>query len=478
MKALPPLDLESLQRAVHGALSDWTRSGDGGAELARHLLLAREHEGDGDRLAANAGTRQVAYRLLEETLQQLEEQDEIGARVLRLRFYEGEITRQVATRLHASPDQVNRWQRAAIEGLTALLFAKEISLRDDRTGKLLAALPPVPYSRLIGLQSLQSEIVGQLQQPGEPLVIALSGIGGIGKTSLADAALRLVAPSLVFEQMVWVRTHIDPAGGEQAARSSWTQAELALYQAVCPTYEPAGSQAAIYERLVEALNSRAVLICMDNLESEEQTTYFLERIRPLAGPGKFILTTRARPTVSAPAYFRALGELAFADAVTLLRHHAQASGIKELETASDDDLMAVYNVTGGNPLALKLVAGLSAVMSMQDILSGLRKSRPGPIETMYRSIYWETWRTLSPDAQALLQGMPLVAETGALPEQLMAISGLPENRFWPAVHELFARSLLEVRGSVRERRYSIHQLTETFLHTEIIGWTTHEPRFS
>jgi hypothetical protein len=109
-------------------------------------------------------------------------------------------------------------------------------------------------------------------------------------------------------------------------------------------------------------------------------------------------------------------------------------------------------------------------MSLLDILGGLEKSRPGPIEEMYRRIYWEAWRTLSTDAQALLQAMPLVAEPGALPEQMQAISGLEEARFWPAVHQLFARSLLEVRGTIYEKRYSIHRLTETFLHTEIVDW--------
>ena len=131
---------------------------------------------------------------------------------------------------------------------------------------------------------------------------------------------------------------------------------------------------------------------------------------------------------------------------------------------------------GGNPLALRLVASLTAVIPLRDILDGLARSRPGPIENMYRAIYWEAWRSLSAQAQALLQAMPLTAETGALPEQMQAISGLDDDVFWSAVHELFARSLLEVRGSVHERRYSIHRLTETFLRTEIVDWPEEEER--
>jgi hypothetical protein len=110
-------------------------------------------------------------------------------------------------------------------------------------------------------------------------------------------------------------------------------------------------------------------------------------------------------------------------------------------------------------------------MSLPDIIAGLEKSRPGLIEDMYRAIYLEAWQTLSADAQDLLQAMPLVAHSGALPEQMQAISGLEERSFWSAVHELFTRSLLEVGGTVRERRYSIHRLTETFLRTEIVDFS-------
>ncbi len=186
------------------------------------------------------------------------------------------------------------------------------------------------------------------------------------------------------------------------------------------------------------------------------------------------MTTRARPTVSAPAFFRSVEELPFNDAAGLLRHHAQTIGSQALAAAGEADYQAIFEVTGGNPLALKLVTGLAAVLPLPQILDSLASSRPGPIEDMYRHIYWEAWRSLSQAGQKLLQAMPLVAETGALPDQMMAMSGLAEDQFWLAVTELFSRSLLEVRGDVRERRYSVHRLTETFLRTEIIDWPEEE----
>ena len=114
-------------------------------------------------------------------------------------------------------------------------------------------------------------------------------------------------------------------------------------------------------------------------------------------------------------------------------------------------------------------------MPLAEALAGLKQSRPGQIEKLYRHIYWKTWQTLSQEACALLQAMPLISEMGGPPGYLRTISGLTEAQLWPAIQELRRRSLLEVRGSLQEKRYGIHRLTETFLRTEIIDWPETAP---
>jgi hypothetical protein len=224
------------------------------------------------------------------------------------------------------------------------------------------------------------------------------------------------------------------------------------------------------KRLCQALKTTPHLVVVDNLETTTHVDYVAAKLLAFTEPSRFLLTSRARPSGKTAVYIHSLQELPFNDAAALLRQHARITGLEELSEADDQTMAAVYEVTGGNPLALKLVVSLTAVLPLPQILADLSKSRVGPIEDLYRHIYWQTWRTLTPPAQNLLQAMPLAAASGALPEQMQAMSELDDDDFWAAIRELTTRSLLEVQGTIQDRRYGIHRLTETFLHTEIIRW--------
>ena len=165
-----------------------------------------------------------------------------------------------------------------------------------------------------------------------------------------------------------------------------------------------------------------------------------------------------------------MGELSKEDTFSLIRQQARLRGQNDLAEASEDKLQVIYDVAGGNPLAIKLVVGLTDVYPLTSILADLKKAKTREVSDLYIQIYWYAWNSLSEHGQALLEVMPMVSMIGVTPEKLSVMSGLEEEKLWLAISELVNRSLLDVRGTTWERRYTIHRLTESFLFTEIIRW--------
>jgi hypothetical protein len=468
------LTLEELEAAVHQALVSWGDLAGDSPNKLDSLLLAQlqqaDPEGEGGRPAGLLARRRATNKLLMEAINELGKKDETAAKVLQLRFVQGQIIRDVANRLYASTDQVNRWQRASIKDLAQILYSRELASREQRFSALEAQLPASPYTRLFGLEEVKQQGIEQLLTPKDVWVLTIVGIGGIGKTSLADAIVREVISYLIFDRVLWWRAGGWPMSGRPLAPEElFDQFSLAIAEQLFPESPPLSAEDRRWQ-LRQELTSKPFLVVIDNLETDESTAHMLAAIQEFVEPTKFILTSRSRPTVAATSYFLSLEELSLGDATALLRYQAETIGLADLANAGEETLDAIFRVTGGNPLALKMVVSLAAVLPLPAVLEDLGRGRPGPIEDLYRNIYWEAWRALSDSARALLQAMPLVSESGALPEQLLAISGLSDAALWSAVTELVSRSLLEVRGSVHERRYGIHRLTETFLRTEIIDW--------
>lgn len=469
MSGSPHLKLEEMQTAVHAALASWGKSPSGTENPLNRLLLVQNQCAPQERNFPPA-RRQAVDRVLLDGLQKLEEQDKVGAAVLHGRFRDGKITRQVAQEMHASPDQVNRWQRAALEQLAQLLYHQEQALRAELMATLMDDLPPAPYSKLFGFADQCQAILEQLLQPESPWLIAITGIGGIGKTSLADFVARQTVDHLAYGRILWLRVENQPLSG--AVIDPEKAYELLLADLARKVLPASGGDVSALQasQLRQILQAAPHLIVVDNLETAVQTDYFAQQLAAFTNPSRFLLTSRARPSGNTAVYVHTLPELTASEATDLLRHHAASIGLPELASAPAETYAAIYAITGGNPLALKLVASLAATLPLPQILADLPHSRLGPVEELYRHIYWRTWRTLSAEAQLLLQAMPLVATSGALPSQMQAISGLEDGAFWTAVQELTTRSLLEIQGSLHQRRYGIHHLTETFLRTEIIQW--------
>ena len=196
--------------------------------------------------------------------------------------------------------------------------------------------------------------------------------------------------------------------------------------------------------LVKLLKEVPTLIVVDNLETVADYQTFVPYLRQLANPSKFLITTRFSLQSYSDIFCYSLSELEEADALAFLRHEAVARDITRLAETTPEQLAAIYQVVGGNPLALKLVGQL------------------------YNYIYWQAWVMLDDAGRQLFLSMP-VMPNGTFSD-LEMVSGLDADDLQEALSRLVDLSLVEIGGEADEPSYRLHRLTETFLTNEVVKW--------
>jgi hypothetical protein len=218
------------------------------------------------------------------------------------------------------------------------------------------------------------------------------------------------------------------------------------------------------------LKQAAHLVVIDNLETVEDYLALLPTLRALANPTKFLLTSRHSLKSQPDVYCQPLSELSRADALAFLRHEGLVRGFPALAEAEEDQLASIYDVVGGNPLALKLVIGQIHILPLSRILEQLKQAKSKPEQDLYTYIYWRAWEALSPPGRQTLLSMPMASSRGMIFDHLARVSNLSSDSLSQAIAELARFSLLEIGGDLAQPRYRIHRLTETFLLTEIAHW--------
>jgi len=466
------LTLETLQTNILQALTDWHHP-------YRHLSTLDELYIYDKLLEEFSGNIQHATNhILRQALERLSYDHQEYAAVLQSRYIDNEKVESAAGRMNISEATFHRKRNEALPLLTEAVMHIDREARNKYRNQMEARLAPSTYTQYVGREDSSALLIELLNEQSAPWIATVVGIGGIGKTSLVDTVTREIIRQASFYEVGWVTASqtIFNAGGSILPVTQPTISTTSIVEKLCTQLLPGYTSSVqrtseeSFAMLEQRLKSAPFLIVVDNLETLADIELLLPLLRRLANPTKFLLTTRNSLYDEPDLYHLKVPELIWKDALQLMRWEAEQRNIQSVTVAGDVDLYPIYEAVGGNPLALRLVIGLLHRHPLKGILADLLAARGSQIEALYTYIYAQSWRRLGEIEQDVLIAMPLISEEGGRFEMLASMCELDESTLREALDTLVTLNLIEARGDLYERRYTIHSLTRAFLHEQVIRW--------
>jgi hypothetical protein len=419
---------------------------------------------------AGAGTAAQNRAILDRGLDLLRIISPESEDLLRQRFEQRRDVLDVANRFNLSESALYYRQRQAVAQLTEILNKLEDSASSEWQERIMSRLPLPSYVELVGVDEPRQQLLDMLSSPREPFIVAIEGLGGLGKTALADRVTRDLVKTTCFDEIAWItakQTHLSSFGrlqveSGQPALTFPMLIDQLITQFDLPETETTHLQ---QQRLVKQyLREQTCLVVIDNLETVADYRSLLPELRQWQAPSKFLLTSRFRLLEEPSIFSLPLSELPVESAFALIRLEAKRSGFDTLVTAPEAELQKIYDTVGGNPLALKLIIGQLRFYSLPQVLARFdQKQQARSQEEIFDYIYLEIWENLPDDSKVVLLTLTQAGESGFTFEHLTAVAGLNRRQVGAAIEELILLSLVDLGGTLSERRYRLHRLTERFL---------------
>jgi NB-ARC domain len=333
--------------------------------------------------------------------------------------------------------------------------------------------PARPPQEFIGRHDDLANLLSVLRDSQIPLV-TLKGMGGIGKTALADEAVRIIGTEGLFSAIFWHSTQAEKFVGDGVVRTEVADYtfEALLDDLLRHSQLPWSADAPIIskEKIVKGWledSSRRVLIVLDNLETVPDRDALIGALLQILGWGKILVTSRYS-VLPSRAFTLELEGLSPQDAVTFLTWTAQRQNNKNLLSAGLDVMARIHDAAGGAPLAMQLISGQMEYQPVEQVLRLISEAGFNDLSyEFYSFLYRRTWSDLDGLSRKVLIAMRHF-EGSPRATAIQAVADIADEQFYPAIATLAQRSMLAMTTD-REARYSLHPLTKYFINNDIVA---------
>ena len=317
--------------------------------------------------------------------------------------------------------------------------------------------------------------MGTLREPKSKPAIAIVGLGGIGKTALAREIAERLHEEKSFHRIIWanfkteyfVSEHITRSEGSNYTFDELLNDILRKCTRANITQMSSDQKRIKVQELLKNDKERA-LIVLDNLDTAPERENLVAKVFEILGQGKLLITSR-HYLKHERVYTINLYGFSVDEGVAFLMEESRERGIETLTKASHSSLVEIRHVTGGAPLAMKLIIGQMSRQPMDVVLNALKEASPkGQDYELYRFIYQYSWEILNMNARMILVDMSVFPPiTGGTIKHVEAISQVEAPDFWLAMDQLVALSLVDKIGGAGKERFALHPLTQYFIRSDI-----------
>jgi hypothetical protein len=390
---------------------------------------------------------------------------------------------------------VQHWEQRTIQ------FRKLVAI------KTLTAVLPNRDSRLIGADSLLEQISNTLTNPDGPRLISLNGLGGLGKTVLAQEVVARFLSIDEFKAIGWINCQRDrligtrfetssepplsmdsffndllrqlasgsvPDGYLFESISSQSPDERVTFDQVLaflreelegrePSFLPLSEKRSL---VIDLLWEIPTLIVVDGLEAVPEADSLIEELSQIASCTNMKVLITSRTRFSEHQYIRhyEITPASETDALQLIRAFAEELGIRAVYEAPPEELHWVAAAADGNPLVIKWIVNQLAAIPLRQVLSDLSQAT-GSARALYEFIYRRTWETLSDPAQNVLMAIAQSPDSEITWDSLLNSTNLSPAVLNRSLRELVTSLLIPISARL-DPLYQISSITRAFTLAE------------
>jgi len=296
----------------------------------------------------------------------------------------------------------------------------------------------------------------------------IDGPGGIGKTALAIKAAH-DAPAELFERKIFITAKVREltAEGEKPLKDFSRDNYFSMLNELAVELGEDGiPRLAPDERanpLRMAMSGKKILIVFDNLETllEEERVRLFQFLSRLPAGNKAIVTSRRRADVDARII--RLDRLSHDEAMQLVDELAARS--PRLKRATPKERDELYEITQGNPLFIRWIAGQlgregSQSRTIAEACAFIEKVQKGNDPLEY--IFGDLLETFTVSETKVLAALTHFTQPAKL-EWIAQMSDLPERAAETALEDLADRSILI--SNIESRTFYLPPLAAQFIKT-------------